>query len=59
MYQEMFGNSSLDKAINSYAISKSLNQFFTKVGVNIDAKMPLSSKANFLTAIKSIKTILF
>ena len=54
----MFENSSLDKVINSYAIFKNLNQFFTKVGVNIDAKMPLSSKANFLTAIKSIKTIL-
>ena len=55
----MFENSSLDKAINNYAISKHLNQFFTKVGVNIDAKMPLSSKTNLLTAIKSIKTILF
>ena len=55
MIRKICENSTQDNVTNNYKFYNSLNQFLTKVGVNIDAKMPLSSKSNFLTAIKCIK----
>ena len=55
MIQKICENSTQDNITVNYKICNSLNQFFTKVGVNMGAKIPLSSKTNFWTAIKSIE----
>ena len=56
--REIIDDISGQKLKENEAICNSLNQFFTKIGVSMEAKIPTPTK-NFLTSMKSITKSFF